>query len=63
MSRAMNYEDMPTRVKTSPTRRGGEAYSWGEDEVRASYRKQPKWKEDRHRMSRERIGEQMYAGM
>jgi hypothetical protein len=61
MSRTMNFDDMPTRVKTSPARRDGRAHAWGEDDTRASYRKQPKWKEDRHRMNRERMGEQMYA--
>jgi hypothetical protein len=62
MSRVVrDVEALPTREKTSPTRRMNRGVSWSENEVRASFRKpQPQWKRERHAtFRRDRISEHL----
>lgn len=63
MSRMIQeYDAMPTRVKTSPHHAAMGRGGWDEREVRANFRAEPKWKEERRRMNRERISSRLDDG-
>lgn len=61
MTRIVDFEDMPTRVKTSPLHSQRKRASWSEDEIRASYRKESKYKEQKHRIRRDKISNHLEA--